>query len=149
MAMLLTTCYYDDFPCIERAPLADSAELTFKDMLKILGIQASEDSDKDKPFDRTFEPLGVKVDLTDSVNGKIVVAPKPKRIEYIRNIVSGILGNGAMRGSEAASSAQKARFLREAHFGSAGQDHCVNWRCTPPHPGLCPSVITSSRRWFG
>ena len=97
MAMLLTTCYYDDFPCVGCAPLADSAERTFKDMLNILGIQASEDSDKDKPFDQIFEPLGVDVDLTDSTNGKIVVAPKPKRIETIRNIVSGILGRGAMR----------------------------------------------------
>ena len=118
--MLLTTCYYDDFPCVECAPLSDSAERTFKDMLKILGIQASEDSDKDKPFDQIFEPLGVKVDLSDSINGRIVVAPKPERVEDTRNIVTGILDRGAMRGSEAASLAQKVRFLREAHFGRCG-----------------------------
>ena len=120
LAMLLTTCYYDDSPSIERASLASSAEETFKKMLKILGITASEEEDKYKPFASIFEPLGVRVDLSGSAEGRVVVEPKPSRVKDITAVVEDIVKRGSMRGSEAASIAQKVRFLREVHFGRCG-----------------------------
>ena len=60
-------------------------------MLNILGIAASEEEDKDKPFAATFERLGVRLDLTMSSAGKVVVEPKPSRVQEIMNEISTII----------------------------------------------------------
>ena len=46
LGWLLTTCYYDDFPCVECGPLAASAERTFKEFLAIVGVRVSSDPEK-------------------------------------------------------------------------------------------------------
>ena len=50
LALLLISCYYDDFPHVECERLAKSGEDTFKQMLDILGIDVSTSAHKDVPF---------------------------------------------------------------------------------------------------
>ena len=81
--------YFDDYAQLEAGELATSAETCMKDLFKLLGFRLAETESKDKPFSEVFDPLGVRVDLSESQRGVVKVAPKPSRVESVLAEVMG------------------------------------------------------------
>ena len=71
-------------------------------------------------FGPSFDPLGVRLDLSGAIEGVIRMEPKPARVVEVVADVSGYLRKRRMRGVDASALAQIIRFLRESHFGRCG-----------------------------
>ena len=91
-----------------------------KELFRLLGFKLAETEAKYTPFARAFDPLGVRVDLSQSAAGVVKIEPKPSRVENVLAEAAGILGNGKMKGYEASGLGQRIRFLRDAHLGKCG-----------------------------
>ena len=59
--------------------------------MRLLGWRYSEDPEKRQPFRRSFEPLGVVVDLTDSGDGIVRIKNKPSRVVTICGAIKEIV----------------------------------------------------------
>ena len=62
--------YFDDYPQLEAARLAESARATFKGVFSLLGWELAGDG-KDCDFAKEFVVLGVQVVLADAPSGQI------------------------------------------------------------------------------
>ena len=89
--------YFDDFPVVSVSQTSGSTLGSIKTMLKILGFEYAED--KLQPFSREAEMLGVVVNLSQTLDGKIVVANKPGRDLEMAALVSGMLEEKSVKTS--------------------------------------------------
>ena len=76
---LITTQFYDDFPSLELLDNTKGARITFEAMLDLLGWKCSDNPKKSLPFDVVFKMLGVQVDLSQMVNGRVLVCNTEQR----------------------------------------------------------------------
>ena len=85
---LLTTVYYDDFPCIELGELANLTTKLIDAVLNTLGWRHAISGKKAIGFGSTLTALGVEYDLQNLWNGKLVVQNKAGRMDRMLTLVS-------------------------------------------------------------
>ena len=81
-----------------------------------LGFKLSEEPSKDKPFARSFAPLGVEVDMSKSSEGMISIAPKLMRVVRIVEECKVAVLSGKLSFKEARTLQGVLRFLRGSLF---------------------------------
>ena len=62
-----------------------------EELFKLLGWQVSEKPSKSKPFAKSFEALGVVIDLSRSVCNEVLVRNKESRLEALELQVAEIV----------------------------------------------------------
>ena len=77
---LWLTVYYDDFPILEMAETAESADEGIAAILDLLGWKFARTGKKAEPFSDVFDVLGVTFDLQGTANGNIVLRNKTARV---------------------------------------------------------------------
>ncbi|CAE7233964.1 unnamed protein product [Symbiodinium natans] len=90
-------CYFDDFITICSGSLAHSTDDTIKRLFKLLGWTLSSDGKKDLPFRRSFEALGIVVDLEESANKVVKFANTPSRVSELCGSIGDILDAGSLK----------------------------------------------------
>eukprot|EP00438_Fugacium_kawagutii_P001998 Skav208915 [mRNA] locus=scaffold787:29327:30871:- [translate_table: standard] len=100
---LLHTVYYDDFPSVEFEATAESATQYTAELLDLLGWKFAREGKKAQPFSTVFEVLGIQVDLTQLVDGCLVLQNKPTRLKSLLENFSKFLEKKRVLPSEAAS----------------------------------------------
>eukprot|EP00435_Cladocopium_sp_Y103_P068239 s333_g31.t1 len=76
--LVLATNYFDDYPIIELGYLAKSTESTLKAVADLLGFNVA--YDKDLPFSRRADLLGVTLNLEDDTMQCVKVSNKQSRV---------------------------------------------------------------------
>ena len=77
--------------------------------------------DKELPFDKCAEMLGVVLDLSQSTKGVVKVSNKPSRMEELKEVLSGILESGKVPTKNLASVFGRALFVESQFMGKAGK----------------------------
>ena len=117
---LVLTQFYDDFPHLEPEATAVHARMIATEFLDLLGISWS-GGPKDKEFALVFEPLGVRVDLSDFADkAAFSISNKPSRIESICGQLDDILASYHLSPSLASELHGKLNFAQNQIFGRAG-----------------------------
>ena len=90
--LLLLACieFFDDFTQIEPVATADSAHEAMESMLELLGWQISV-GEKRLPFAKSFNSLGVNVNLPKAGDRDLVLKNKEGRVEAIKEAVERVL----------------------------------------------------------
>ena len=89
---ILWTSYFDHFPMVSHALHTSSTLVCAKSLLSLMGFVYAED--KLEPFGIEAEILGVVMDLSGSVHGKIQIHNKPSRVGELSDALDGITSNG-------------------------------------------------------
>jgi hypothetical protein len=116
---LAWTNYFDDYPHLDIEVAAESSHETAEKMLRLVGWRFSEKPAKRLGFAAKFDALGVTVDLSAAVDGRIVVANKPSRVEGIGQAVGEMLSSGVCRPAAAASLRGRCQYAEGQLFGRA------------------------------
>jgi hypothetical protein len=117
---LLVCNYYDDFTQVETETLATTAQQTLEGLMRMLGWTIAEDARKRLPFARSFEPLGVVIDLSRSTDMAVIVRNKESRVVNTLALVANILEAGCMEPHAAASLRGIILFMEQQIFGRCG-----------------------------
>ena len=96
LADIVNSPFYDDFSQLEYEVLAESAHTTFTRVFEIMGFQLAVEEHKCKPFSSVFDPLGVRLDLSEAPQGRIKLSAKPGRLEEVSSLCRGYLGADSM-----------------------------------------------------
>ena len=70
---ILTTGYFDDFVALCQEPEKSNVTSSFEAMLDLLGWRFARDGAKAPPFSESVTALGVRIDVSELHNGKVVV----------------------------------------------------------------------------
>eukprot|EP00435_Cladocopium_sp_Y103_P001065 s5055_g1.t1 len=89
---ILAANYFDDFPIVEFGGLRDNTESTLKAVSDLLGFTVA--FDKDAPFSRKADLLGVTLDLTDDSLKCVRVANKASRVADMKAALTKVLADG-------------------------------------------------------
>ena len=116
---LLSTNFYDDYPCIEPELTAHSARLSFEMLLDLLGWKYATDGTKALPFSKECDVLGVRFNLDGLHSGSFSAGNKPSRIAQLEASVGAFLSDGSLRKSEAHSLAGQLMFAAGHCIGKA------------------------------
>ena len=147
---LINSPYYDDFTQIEFKRLAFSARQCFHDLFEILGFDLALEPKKNKDFAPMFDPLGVRINLSDSRAGIVCIEAKPSRVEEITHICEDRVKKDEMTSSDTSSLVGKLRFLREGYFGRCGATALRELQLheSSHEPGPLPKKLVMSMRWL-
>ena len=138
--------FFDDFFIIEPRDTIRSAVYCMQEAFKLLGFAL--DPTKSQPPTTNCPILGVLFDTSNlSSQGRIIISPKPSRVENLCSTIDGIITADQISSTVAASIVGKFGFLCSTLFGKVGR--C----CTGPlrqrqysrlqHTALTPSIRTS------
>ena len=111
--------YYDDYPTVSPAGLADNSFSTFKAMMALLGFRLSED--KQLPFRPETETLGVVLDTSSADLGEVLVCNKPSRAKANAEALSGIIASGSVKPRELPSMLGRLQFAEAQVLGRLGR----------------------------
>jgi hypothetical protein len=89
-------------------------DFAFRECLKCLGWRISTNEKKDKPFSRTFEPLGVSIDFSNRQS--VVVSNKPSRVESMIQLIDVLVSSKTLSSKQAASLKGKLTFMEGQHW---------------------------------
>lgn len=118
---LVWTCYYDDFPTLAPTQLADNAGTTIKVLMELLGWQVDWGSRKDLPFSKTFQPLGVCVDMSSLDRKLIIISNKASRAEALAKVIDETLARCSIHTETASELAGKFQYAEGQIFGRTGK----------------------------
>ena len=107
--------YYVDFPQVDLEVCGDDAQEAAEGILSLLGWRFSRKPAKRQPAARKFDALGVTIDLTESILGKIKVCNKASRVEQICEQVADILASDKLTVATAAALRGRLQFA-ESHM---------------------------------
>jgi hypothetical protein len=113
---LVLVNYFDDYPQLEVARLAESTRATFKGVFSLLGWELAGDS-KDCDFAKEFVVLGVQVVLADAPSGQIVVANKASRVAEVCSVIKGMIERAGATPAEVSTVVGRVHHLESVHFG--------------------------------
>ena len=116
----VATNYFDDYPHIEFAELANSAAADFRELTEIFGFAVSNKPEKNLEHAASFCPLGAVVDFSDLANGVIEVRNKPGRAEEVQALALSDLDQGTLSPAQAASLRGHLLYLEQQCVGSCG-----------------------------
>ena len=116
---IVWTNFFDDFPQLDLSCMMNSSMGAAERLLELLGWRFSKKPEKRLPFARSFDVLGVVVDLSASDSGKIVVRNKLDRVDGIAAQVDEIVAEGICKPSTAASLRGRFQFAEGQLYGRA------------------------------
>ena len=116
---LIWTNFLDDFPQVDLVCMGQASMGAAERMLELLGWRFSKKPEKRLPFSRSFDVLGVVVDLSASESGTIVVRNKADRVDAIATQVDDIIAEGVCKPSTAASLRGRFQFAEGQLYGRA------------------------------
>ena len=117
---LVSVEFFDDFIQVEPAATAKDAQEKMESLLTLLGWQIASDPEKRKPFADMFVALGVMISFESAKAGEIALAPKPGRVDGIREQMELIIQRGDMDFKEALSIKGKLNFAESHVFCRVG-----------------------------
>ena len=90
--------FYDDYPMLARADIAEATDQACGRLLDLLGIRFARTGadSKGKPFENVFDVLGLSVSVDRLHLGKLVLANKPGRIERLIELFSQAQKDGSI-----------------------------------------------------
>ena len=100
---LVAAEFFDDFIQVEPAATARDAQAKMESLLTLLGWQIASDPEKRRAFADMFVALGVMISFESAKAGEIALAPKPGRVEEIRDLIGMTIEAGNMDFKEALS----------------------------------------------
>ena len=106
--------FFDDFPLVACEPVTELFDSAFRQFMKVLGWKIAETSKKDREFDTSFEPLGVKIDFSRC--SEIVISNKPSRVEAVKLFIEEIVSSNSISTKQAASVRGKLTFMEGQHL---------------------------------
>jgi hypothetical protein len=112
------TNYYDDFP-VDFKILSEHTGAAARALTSMLGFECS--LDKELPFDRSAEMLGVVLDLSEFTKGVVKVCNKFSRMSELKEVLTGIIESGRVPTKSLASFFGRALFVESQFMGKAGK----------------------------
>lgn len=100
---ILSSVFYDDYPCFELQPLTQLTAQTLDKFFNILGWRHAVTGKKATDFGQEMQALGVQYQLGSLWSGRIVVQNKPGRNDRILQLVSDLRERGPQMRATAAS----------------------------------------------
>ena len=100
---MLSSVFYDDYPCFEVEPLTQITAQTLDKFFNILGWRHAVTGKKATDFGQEMQALGVQYDLKNIWSGHIVVQNKPGRNERILGLVADLRERGPQMRATAAT----------------------------------------------
>ena len=113
------TNYYDDFPVVDFKILSEHTGAAARALTSMLGFECS--LDKELPFDRSAEMLGVVLDLSEFTKGVVKVCNKFSRMSELKEVLTGIIESGRVPTKSLASFFGRALFVESQFMGKAGK----------------------------
>ena len=111
--------YFDDYPIIEMGALTANTERTLRAVSKLLGFEVA--FDKDEPFSRRTDMLGVTLDLQDDELQNVLIANKASRIADMRSALEKILQDGFVHPASLPSLFGRLQFCEAQLLGRQGR----------------------------
>ena len=124
LAGMIGGVYFDDFPLLEPAPTARMGSLAIECLLDALGWSYAVGDDKGRPFEETFDLLGMRLSVGELLAGQVALANKPSRVEKIRAQASRMASSGCVTRREAASLHGQLNFMVGFAAGRAMKIAC-------------------------
>lgn len=116
---LVVTNYFDDYPQLELARLADCSQGAAEQLLQLLGWQVALEEKKRLPFAESFPVLGVSVGLPQARGEPVRAANKADRVEALSADLTRALAEG-LSASEAATLRGRLQFALAQTFARVG-----------------------------
>eukprot|EP00435_Cladocopium_sp_Y103_P046282 s948_g13.t1 len=113
------TNYYDDYPVVDFKVLSDHTTAAVRALTSLLGFELS--LDKELPFEKSAEMLGVVLDLSESNQGLIKVANKPSWLEELSAAMHDIVDSGKVNVKLLPSLFGRALFVQSQFMGKQGK----------------------------
>ena len=111
------TQYYDDYPNVELAQLADNSRNFMEFILQVLGWRFASSGKKAEPPCEKFRVLGVELNFAGAGDGSFVVANKEERISDLVQLLGTIVQREKLTGSEASSLHGQLNFAQGQYYG--------------------------------
>ena len=111
------TQYYDDYPNVELASIAQNSRAFMEFILQVLGWRFASEGKKAEPHGEIFRVLGVEISFEHSESGSFVVANKADRISELVQSLGDTVKRGKMTSSEAASLHGQLNFAQGQYYG--------------------------------
>ena len=132
-ATILAFNYYDDYPLLELSALARNADVTVHHILKLLGFGCSEE--KEAPFARAADCLGVRLDFLDDTGAEVRVANRPEKAEEVSDAIRAVLKVRMLKPREAPSLFGRIQFTEGQLMGRQGRLALADLRAMVGHAG--------------
>ena len=116
---ILWTSYFDDFPMVSHVLHTSSTMTCAKTLLSLMGFVYAED--KLEPFGIEAEILGVVMDLSDSIHGKVQIRNKPSRVDELSAALDEITSNGYLTPIHMPSILGKLQYADSHVWGRSGR----------------------------
>ena len=109
--------FFDDYPHLSTAVGSLSAMRASKDLMDLVGCRYADEPNKNRPFAKSFTPLGVEFKLEHTVDKNFDIQNKPGRAEGIEGRVSDIRQRQRMSAPEAAELGGRFQYAAAQLFG--------------------------------
>eukprot|EP00435_Cladocopium_sp_Y103_P013398 s4340_g3.t1 len=113
------TNYYDDYPVVDFKILSEHTTAAVRALTSLLGFELS--LDKELPFEKSAEMLGVVLDLSESTAGIVKVANKLSRVQELSSVMQDILKAGRVDVKSLPSLFGRALFVESQFMGRFGK----------------------------
>ena len=115
---LAVTHFFDDYTQVDCVPLAGHSAASLERLLRLLGWTFKAGPEDLKRPASCFEPLGVRIDLTQA--GVAIVGNTPKRAKAIAEEINRLVGAGSIAPSEIASLLGVCQYMEAQTAGRSG-----------------------------
>ena len=110
-------CYFDDYPCLCRANLADRVSDIVHRFFSLLGINYASTGKKSTPFSSTFKALGILFDLTHFSDGVVKLRHTQERVDALTRSIQEVLDSDSLSQHEADRLRGKLHWFASFLFG--------------------------------
>ena len=138
---IVWTLYYDDFICLSSSMLASHTDNCVRAFFFLLGWQFSSSGDKHMDFSEVFTALGVTVQLSSCLDGRLTISNTTRRIKELVEAIQSILSSGSLSKAQALKLRGRMQFAEGQLFGRVGR-LCL--RAVSDHAYLAATATTSA-----
>ena len=138
---IVWTLYYDDFICLSSSMLASHTDNCVRAFFFLLGCQFSSSGDKHMDFSEVFTALGVTVQLSSCLDGRLTISNTSRRIKELVEAIRAILSSGSLAKAQALKLRGRMQFAEGQLFGRVGR-LCL--RAVSDHAYLASTATTSA-----
>ena len=114
---LVWTSFFDDFIVICEANQADATDRCVMTLFRLLGWDVAEDLEKNQPFAKTFQALGVVIDLRPLHDGHFCIGNTQSRKEELTERINLVLEVNRLSPGDALSLRSRLLFAESQIFG--------------------------------
>lgn len=114
---LVWTSFFDDFIVICEEGQAEATEKCVRLLFRLLGWDVSEEPEKNHPFSKTFQALGVVIDLRPLRGGHFCIGNTQSRREELTERINMVMAADRLGPAEALSLRSRLLFAESQIFG--------------------------------